>query len=102
MRTIKIIILIFTVFLLFSTVMFSQYSFYYGKNKVHPGKFNWQYIETPHFNIHYYTANKELIKKIANAAEFSYSNISNYLNVKIPKRIPLIFYTTHIDFELTN
>ncbi|HLP47466.1 MAG TPA: hypothetical protein VK469_16070, partial [Candidatus Kapabacteria bacterium] len=46
--------------------------------------------------------NKELIKKIANAAEFSYSNISNYLNVKIPKRIPLIFYTTHIDFELTN
>lgn len=102
MKTKKIIIFIFTVWLLLSTAAFAQYSFYYGKNKVLGGQFHWQYIETPHFNIHYYTDNKELVKKIANAAEFSYNNISNFLNVKIGKRIPLIFYSTHIDFELTN
>ena len=93
-----------TVFLLFifSLPAFSQYWWFYGKNKVLNYRYNWQYIETPNFNIYHYLTDKVLVKKIANASEQAYNKISNYLNIKIKKRIPLIFYSTHIDFELTN
>lgn len=95
-------ILIVTVFLLISIPLLSQYNFYYGKNKVQTGKFRWQHIETPHMKIYYYTTNKALVKKIAIAAEQGYDHISSYLNIKVKKKIPLIFYSTHIDFELNN
>lgn len=103
MKIRKLFIIIFTASLLFSSLpVFSQYYFYYGKNKVLGSKFKWQHVETANFQIYYYTTKKDLVKKIANAAEYSYNRISNYLNIKIKKRIPLIFYSTQIDFQLTN
>jgi hypothetical protein len=82
--------------------VFPQYEFWYGKNKVQKG-FKWQHVETPHFKIYYYTNDERLIKKVAGAAEFAYKRISDYLNVQVKDRkIPLIFYSTKIDFELTN
>lgn len=78
------------------------YSFYYGKNKIQKTDYKWQYIETEHFNIYYYTANKSLLKKLAQASEEGYETVSNYLNVQVKKKIPLIFYSTHMEFELTN
>jgi hypothetical protein len=80
----------------------SQYSFYFGKNKVIKQKYDWNQIETEHFKIHYYTQRDSLIKKLAAASEKSYKQISDYLNIKVKKKIPLIFYTTHIDFEMNN
>ncbi|UCH95232.1 MAG: BamA/TamA family outer membrane protein [Candidatus Aminicenantes bacterium] len=82
--------------------MFPQYQFWYGKNKVQKG-FKWDHVETDHFKIYYYTNQERLIKKVAGAAEHAYKRISDYLNVQVEKRkIPLIFYNTKIDFELTN
>ena len=81
---------------------FSQYEYFYGKNKVVKQSYNWKYIELPHFNIHYYTQDENLIKKIAKAAEYSYNKISDYLGIRVKDRIPIIFYSTGIDFELTN
>ncbi len=104
MKIRKILTISVTVFLLviFSLPVFSQYYFYYGKNKVLNYRFNWQHIETPNFNVYYYTPQKALIKKIANASQQAYNKISNYLNIKVKNKIPLIFYSTHIDFELNN
>lgn len=95
-------ILLSTVFLLFSLQMFSQYPFYFGKNKVMPSVINWQYIETTHFKIYHYIEKKALVKEIAIASEKAYDKISNYLNVKIKRKIPLIFYNSMLDFERTN
>ncbi len=85
--------------------VFSQYDdyyFYYGKNKVRKG-FDWQHVETPHFKIFYYTTDEKLIRKVSGAAEQAYGKISEYLTVEVKERkIPLIFYSTKIDFELTN
>lgn len=89
-------------FLLISLPMFSQYYFYYGKNRVQDYKFNWKHIETDNFDVHYYTDNKELIDRVARAAQLGYHKISNYLNIKVKKKIPLIFFSTHIDFERNN
>ncbi|MCP4217146.1 MAG: BamA/TamA family outer membrane protein [bacterium] len=95
-------IIIFSIIMLLSVSLFSQYAFFYGKNKVLKHRFKWQHVETPNFFIYYYTKDMNLVNKVAHAAEQGYSKISQYLNIKVKKRIPLIFYSTHIDFELTN
>jgi hypothetical protein len=82
--------------------VFPQYQFWYGQNKIQRG-FKWQHVETSHFRIYYYTNDERLIKKVAGAAEHAYKGISDYLNVRVKDRkIPLIFYSNKIDFELTN
>ena len=96
----KTIILIIIVLLSVNTA-FSQY-FYYGKNKVRQSKFDWKYMETTHFKMYYYTSNINLIKEIAVSMENEYNRISKFLNVEVKKKIPVIFYNTHIEFEQTN
>ena len=93
---ILLLVLLFTV-----NNAFSQY-YYYGKNKVRQSKFDWQFLETEHFKIYYYTANVALIKQIVNSAEKDYNRMSKFMNVEVKKKIPIIFYKTHIDFEQTN
>jgi hypothetical protein len=81
--------------------VYAQYEFYYSENKIQKG-FDWNHVETEHFTIYYYTTSERLVKKVAGAAEFAYKQISDYLNVQVKKKIPLIFYNTRLDFELTN
>ncbi len=99
--TIKRNILFITLMILVSTMICAQY-FYYGKNKVRRSTFDWQYIETEHFNIYYYTEDTTFIKTIASAAEKYFARLSDFLNEKPEEKIPVIFYNNHIDFEQTN
>ena len=85
-----------------SSFVFPQYYFYYGKNKVIKQTFKWKTLETANFKIYYYTPKASLIKKVAAAAEHSYKTISDYLTIKVKRKTPLVFYSTAIDFELTN
>lgn len=85
-----------------SFTLFPQYSYYYGKNKVMRTYFDWKYVETPNFTIYHYSDDTELIKKIAISAENAYDRMSKFLNIEVEKRIPVIFYKTHADFEQTN
>lgn len=89
------------VLILSVTLIFSQY-YYYGKNKVRETRFKWKYIETDNFKVYYYTSNTNLIKEIAESAEKDYARLSRFANTEIKKKIPIIFYRTHIDFEQTN
>lgn len=99
----KIILTISLLALLTASVeLLAQYSFFYGKNKIQKESYDWHYVETPHLRVHYYTDRKDLLDKIARAAEAGYEHISNYLNIKVDKKIPLIFYNTHMEFLLTN
>ncbi len=96
-------LIIFLVIFTLQTIIFSQYfATYYGKNKVMKNHFNWKYFDTQNFRVYHYTDNIKLLKKVAIAAENGYDKMSKYLNVEVEKRIPLIFYKTHVDFEQTN
>ena len=89
---------------LLASLCFSQFIYipYYGKNKVLYSKFHWRHYETEHFDIYYYTENAMDLKYIAEMAESAYQKISNELKHQLPKPIPIIFYSTHTDFEQTN
>jgi hypothetical protein len=93
--------LILCLFVSYSSAQFLYFP-YYGKNKVLYEKFNWNHYETEHFDIYYYDNNIETLKTIAELAESAYQRISNDLKHSIPKRVPIIYYKTHTDFEQTN
>lgn len=99
-----IIMLIFTFLILAAAPIFSQYALlpYYGKNKEMRHKFKWQVAETDHFKIHYYVSNSTLVNRIAKTAETAYERMSKLLNIHVKKKVPVLFYKSHIDFEQTN
>jgi len=85
-----------------SLLVFPQYAYYYGKNKVIAQQFDWQVLESENFLVHYYSSDLGLIQRIAKSAEEAYSVLSKYLGIKREKKIPIIFYRNHIEFEQTN
>ncbi len=102
-KSIKKLIIIAALVVGLGSPLFSQfYSYYYGKNRIPQGKFKWKFVETEHFKVYHYSDDQKIVKKISRASEAAYSQISNYLNVKIKKKIPLIYYTTRIDFYQNN
>ncbi len=92
-----------TLFLLFLSAapLHSQW-FYYGRNKVQYTDFKWQVLKTDHFDIYYYPEMEELAEQGAYFAEKSYAYLENKFNLTITRRIPLIFYSSHLHFQQTN
>ncbi|HXF49563.1 MAG TPA: BamA/TamA family outer membrane protein [Verrucomicrobiae bacterium] len=75
---------------------------YFGKNKVHYKKFDWHYIQTEHFDIYYYQNGYELAKFAASSLESAYVQVRKSLNYDVRKRVPVILFLSHNDFQQTN
>jgi len=75
---------------------------YFGKNKVQYKKFDWNVLETPHFEIVFYAGADVVVHDAARMAERTYESLSALLGHKFEKRIPLILYASHSDFQQTN
>lgn len=75
---------------------------YFGKNKVHYKKFDWHYIQTEHFDIYYYQNGYDLAKYAAASLESSYVVVRKSLNYDVRKRVPVILFLSHNDFQQTN
>jgi hypothetical protein len=74
----------------------------FGKNKVQYKDFDWQTIQTEHFDIYYYDGEEESAFHAARMAERGYRRLSRMLNHEIPERVPIIVYASHTDFQQTN
>ncbi len=75
---------------------------YYGKNKVIYETFSWKSYPTAHFRIYFYADEAQILKNIAELAESAYQKLSETLKHELADPVPLIFYTTFTDFELSN
>lgn len=75
---------------------------YFGKNKVRYKDFDWNYIQTRHFDIYFYEDAYETAKFAATVAESSYVEVTTELNYLVQRRIPLFIYNSHNDFQQTN
>jgi Tol biopolymer transport system component len=75
---------------------------YFGKNKVQYKKFDWSVLETPHFEIVFYAGADAVVHDAARMAERTYDHLSVLLGHRFTKRIPLILYASHSDFQQTN
>jgi Tol biopolymer transport system component len=75
---------------------------YFGRNKVQYTDFQWHILKTEHFDIYYYPEMEELAERGAYFAEESYADLVNRFNFAVTRRIPLIFYSSHLHFQQTN
>ncbi|MBN2426223.1 MAG: PD40 domain-containing protein, partial [Calditrichaceae bacterium] len=80
----------------------SAYAYFFGRNKVQYTDFDWQVMETEHFDIYFYPEMKDIAEKGALFAEEAYVHHETKFNYSINRRIPLIFYSSHLHFEQTN
>jgi len=74
----------------------------FGKNKVQYTSFNWSYLQTSHFDIYFYEGEEELAYFVADYCELAYQDVKEDLRHEIRKRIPIILYKSHNDFQQTN
>lgn len=75
---------------------------YFGQNQVQYDRFDWKYIETPHFLVYYYPEEKIGIYDAARMAERSYARLSRMLNHQFREKKPIIIYRSRGDFAQNN
>ncbi|MCF7824508.1 MAG: hypothetical protein K9N35_10100 [Candidatus Marinimicrobia bacterium] len=74
----------------------------FGKNKVQYKGMEWSYIQTTHFDIYFYEGGESIAYYAADVAEKSYNQISYQLDWRLSKRISILVYNSHNDFQQTN
>lgn len=74
----------------------------FGQNQTNVTAFKWQVIETPHFYVHYYLDNEEMVESVVRTLEKGYQKITKDLNIEPVEKIPFFLYASHNDFEQTN
>ena len=97
-RAVCVLVGLITLFPTFATGQFH----YFGRNKVQYTNFDWYVLKTEHFDIYYYPEMKQLAERGAYFAEESYAILQERFNHNVKRRIPLIFYSTHLHFQQTN
>jgi len=95
MRNLKYIIVSLT---LLVGLVFAQF----GQNKVQYDVFDWNFIQSKHFNIYFNGENKAISDFAAKTAEDAYESISTLLDWDLKKRYAIIVYDSHNDFQQTN
>ncbi|MBN2414052.1 PD40 domain-containing protein [candidate division KSB1 bacterium] len=97
---IKAFILIILLFIIITdTSVFAQY---FGKNKVQDKNFEWQYLQSEHFDIYFTKGGKNVATFTAQVAEDSYRQLRKDFRYDLVDRIKIIVYNSHNDFGQTN
>jgi len=73
-----------------------------GQNKIVYDQFDWSIYQSTHFDVFHYSRERQTLHKVVSMAESAYDELSRRLNYQIPKRIPIIYYATHAEFEQNN
>ncbi|NBO69717.1 MAG: hypothetical protein EBU66_04835 [Bacteroidetes bacterium] len=74
----------------------------FGKNKVQYQDFSWKFIKTKHFDVYFHEEGEYLARYAGIHAERALNSIQDQLKYSINKRISLIIYNSHNDFQQTN
>jgi hypothetical protein len=79
---------------------------YFGRNKVLWEEFQFQVLETEHFDIYYYSRagdsrSSPMAEEAAQMAEWWYDRLSELFDRELAKRRPIILYNSHADFQQT-
>jgi Tol biopolymer transport system component len=74
----------------------------FGKNKVQYKNFQWQFIQTDHFDIYFSQNGYDVAQFTANVSEAAYTSIKKLLRYEINNRISFIVYNSHNEFQQTN
>jgi Tol biopolymer transport system component len=74
----------------------------FGKNKTQTRNFEWNILETAHFEIHYYPEEEALAREVCQLAEEAHQHDTSLLRERTTVKTPLFIYRNQIDFQQTN
>ncbi|KPJ59918.1 MAG: hypothetical protein AMJ46_09095 [Latescibacteria bacterium DG_63] len=74
----------------------------FGKNKVQYRQFEWRVASSDNFEVYFYPGEDTLASLVLDLAEESAVKLSEDLGHRLHKKIPIIVYESHYDFEQTN
>ena len=74
----------------------------FGKNKVQYRDFDWSFIQSEHFDIYFYGGQQDLAEFASSVSEESYTQISKHLGWDLRKRVSILVYNSHNEFQQTN
>ncbi|HYV50598.1 MAG TPA: ShlB/FhaC/HecB family hemolysin secretion/activation protein, partial [Dongiaceae bacterium] len=74
----------------------------FGQNKIQYTDFKWRVLASKHFDLYYYPEEDTLAHTALRIAEEAYDGLSARMRHEVTRRIPLIIYSSHNDFEQTN
>ncbi len=97
-KIISTIILIVAIFLVFDGNVSAQF----GKNKVQYEKFKWKYIESENFDVYFHEGGGYIARFCAIEAERSLRRIQKQLGHRLQKRITIITFNSHNQFQQNN
>lgn len=98
----KILILLLTALFLSENKELHSQFVDFGRNKVQYSDFEWEILQTEHFQIYFYKEAKELAEIGANYAEESYAYLQQKFKHSLADTVPLIFYSSPLHFKQTN
>jgi Tol biopolymer transport system component len=75
---------------------------YFGRNNVQYHQFDFQVLQSEHFDVHYYPRERVAAEAAARMAERWYRRLSTVLRHELSGRQPLILYATANQFQQTN
>jgi len=92
------------ILVLLCTITMAENTFgqYFGRNKPRYRTFDFKVVETPHFKIHHYLKNEEMVKYLTDVSEQWYVNHKKIFGKEILFKNPIIFYNNHAEFQQTN
>jgi len=74
----------------------------FGQNKIQYRQFQWHVLRGEHVDLYFYPEEEELARVGLEYAEESYQDLEARFRHGVTRRIPLIVYSSHQDFEQTN
>ncbi|HIC38510.1 MAG TPA: hypothetical protein EYO79_03455 [Candidatus Marinimicrobia bacterium] len=74
----------------------------FGQNKVQYKEFDWSLISSPNFDVYFYGEDTQLAEFTAEVSEEAHEQISKHLRWTLKKRVSIIVYYSHNDFQQTN
>ena len=89
-------------FLIIFLYVFYPLTGQFGKNKINYENFDWKYLKSEHFDIYHYQGGENLARFSAPIAENQISRLSKTIGWNMDKRVPLLVYNSHNDFQQTN
>ena len=98
-RLSKIILAIIVILIALPETAFAQY---FGRNKVQYKDFDFQVLQTEHFDIYHYPQEEKAVKDLGKLSERWYQRHSGTLNHTFNTENPLIIYANHADFQQTD
>jgi len=94
----KKLIKIIALFVLITTTGVAQF----GKNKVQYDTFKWSFLQTENIDVYFYAGGEALAEFAAPIGEQALKDICKVLNWRLRKRVTLVVYNSHSDFQQTN